>query len=455
MNSIGKKRRLVFRLKKTTPLYFLYTVFVFVLAHCIWPNYQSRFFLIYQYVLDANFDKTLICFLLAFIMFCVINNDYTSGDTFSEKTILFLTTLYFIPGLAICSALNIDWDYIAVYVAYFIVLVIADSVIGHPTKAPVPINEGRAKIVLPALIAVCVLYPFVLMAVYDKGFSFENVIQTLNDPYEIRAQAREQGVSWAFLLLENWGVYFGALMITYTLKKKKFWLSVVFIIIQLFYFSLQGNRIFLFIAGIAIVLGVGKLTDKRVAVVLLGLIIAQFVEFFLFQGAEDLGIVTNIFRRFTLVPNIISPKYYDFFTVNTPDFLRGHFETISRLLGLESQYGFDVGYVIGKQYFNMEINANTGMVGGAFFEFGYWGIIIDPIMTILSLRLFEKVLMRAEKHYSALIAFIYTALAINSWALWSQCIRISYMVLFIISIYLLFNTEKTVRTPESLKGYRR
>lgn len=441
MDLQGKKHNLVFSVKDTTFLYILFIVLLFLLAYSIWPRYTADQFTIYRYTLDYNFIKLCVCILFSIIIWCIVNNRYSANTSFSERVILLLSMLYFIPGLAICSALNIEWKYIIAFFVYFLILILSDYCIKHPQKSFNPIKTKAASFIVYGLIAISLLYPLVMMGVYSKSFSLDNFIYTLNDPYGVRAQAREKSISWAFMLIEYWGVYFGAIMITHSLRQNRRLLAVLFIIIEMFYFSLQGNRIIIFIAGVAIVLGLFKVSNKSVAIIFVLLLIMQFFEYALFYNSESLGIVVNVFRRFSIVPNIISPKYFDFFQTHTPDYLRGHFPNLCALLGTSSEYNFDIGYTIGQQYFGKYLNANTGLVGGAFFEFGYLGVVIDPIMFVISLRLFEKVLKNASEEIVMIVALIYSSLAINSWAIWSQCIRISYIPLLIISIYLLFNRK--------------
>ena len=448
MNVYNQRQALRFRVRTTTLLYFLYIVLVYVLAFGIWPQIQTNQFTIYHYVLNASFEKAIICFLLSITMWIIVNNRYSENSTFSGRVILLLTMLYFIPGLAICSALNVDWGYIVSYMVYYLVIIVTDGVMKHPRKPFKIINFKQSNIIVGCLILLCLLYPFVLTGIFNNTFSLSKILLTLNDPYGVRADAREKSISWAFLLIEYWGVYFGALMVTYLIRKKKYWLAVAFVLVELFYFTLQGNRIIVFIVGIAIVLGFFKINNKWLALLFVGLLVVQFVEFIIFNGNETIGAVTNVFRRFTIVPNIISPKYYDYFQTATPDFLRGHFPNISALFGTKSEYDFNIGYIIGEQYFGMDLNANTGMVGGAFFEFGLLGMIIDPVMFVFSLRLFEKILFNADKENVMTVSLIYTSLAINGWAIWSQLIRLSYMPLFFISLYFLFNRKELQATKE-------
>ena len=422
-------------------LYIVYVAFVFVLAYSIWPKYEATQFSAYHYVLDFHLGKLILGIGLALFLSYTVYKRFSTDISFSGRTILLLSMLYFIPGIAISCALNFDWGYLLAYLVYYYVMVLADRFIGKPRKAPIKVKEGQAKIIFWILIIVALLYPVVMASIYNRSFSIANFLLTFDDPYGMRAQAREKGISWAFLLIENWGVYFGALLITYSLKRKNTILAVAFILVEAFYFSLQGNRIYIFITGIAILLGIFKLKEEHLPHIFIGLLGVQILEFLLFHNLHNVGFVMNVFRRFSIVPNIISTKYYEFFLTEVPDFLRDYFPNISRLFGTSSPYGVNVGYTIGQQFFGMYLNANTGLVGGAFFEFGFLGVIIDPIMLVLSFRIFEKVLFSAENEITMITALIYASLAINSWSLWAQCIRISYVPLLIISIYIMVNRE--------------
>ena len=439
MNYLQKNHGFVLKIRSTTSIYFIYVILLFVLAYLVWPKFQTTQFSIYHYILDFEILKLIVCFSVAIVMWFIVNNYYSENNSFSGRVILLLTMLYFIPGLAICGALNVAWLYIILYIVYYIVLIFADYVIRQPKRALISIEVETAKGLEIGMIVFCLLYPFVLMLLFNKSFSISEFLLTMNDPYGVRAEAREKSISWAYLIFEYWGVYFGAVMITFSIKQKKRFVAIAFTVVELFYFTLQGNRIILFITIIAIVLGFLKINNKGIAVTFVALLIMQFIEFALFKNTESIGMVINVFRRFTIVPNVIAPHYYDYFLSATPDYLRGHFPNISSLFGTSSPYDFNIGYIIGEQYFNMQLNGNTGLVGGAFFEFGILGVFIDPIMLVVCLRLFEKILMRADDEIVMIIALIFASLAINSWAIWSQCVRLSYIPVFIISMYILFN----------------
>lgn len=442
METAREKKEFSF-LKKSYIWYFLYVVIVFVLAHCIWPQIRTNEFLMYQYSLDLNIGKTLVCFFIALIISFFVCVLYTEKAFFSSRVVLLLSLLYFIPGLAIGSALNFDWGYTAAFLAYYIVLLWSDYCLGHRTARHILINRKQEQLLSITIITFCLFYPIVMALIYRKTFSLSELILTLNDPYGVRAEAKKNNISWFFLNFEYWGVYFGSLMITYLLKKKKTILGIAFITIELFYFLLQGNRVFLFITALAIFFGFVSIDNRYIPVFFVGLLVIQCIEYLLFNNTQSLGFFTNVYRRFTIVPNIIAPKYYDYFQLETPDYLRGNFSIICRFLGIESKYDFNIGYSIGRKYFASNMNANNGLVGGAFFEFGYLGMIIDPVMLAASLRWFENALIYADKEIVMVAALIYATLSINTWAIWSQCFRVSYFLFLLISIFIVFNRPAT------------
>ena len=95
--------------------------------------------------------------------------------------------------------------------------------------------------------------------------------------------------------------------------------------------------------------------------------------------------------------------------------------------------------------------ANTGMFGGAYFEFGVWGILIDTLMFVLALRIVEKILYRAEFDYKFMFAIIWASLAINSPAIWSGCFKFSQYSLLLLSLLFFFNGQEQEECVEKME----
>ena len=121
------KRTLAFKsIENSYFFYVAYSIIIFVFALCIWPNMENREFEMYQYNLDLNYVKISVGFVFSLIAGYIIYRRYSVGDSFSKAAVFLLSALYFIPGCAIISALNVEWGYIFSFFVYFLVLVGAD-----------------------------------------------------------------------------------------------------------------------------------------------------------------------------------------------------------------------------------------------------------------------------------------------------------------------------------------
>lgn len=432
--------------------FFIFDVLIFILVYLIWPRILVDNFLIYKYAVSVDYLKIVICFAVSLVMVAFESFKYSFTNSFSDKVVYLLTVLYFIPGLAVCSAISAEWIYILSYCFYYFAMILFHSIIPKPKRGLSILSSKTCLILLCVLIVFCFTYPFIMMVLYGKSFSLESFFEALRNPYAVRSESKNTGVRYAFLLFEYWGVYFGAVLIVYSMKKKWFLVTTFTLIVEMYYYTLQGNRIILFLALLALLLGFLRIKEKYFGLLFLLLALIQIAEFMIMSNNNSIGLVTDAFRRYSAVPNIISVKYFDFFQTEQPDYLRGLFPHVYSLFNSESPYGSDIGYLIGKEYFGLETNANNGLVGGAFFEFGFVGVVLDPLFLILSLRAFDKVSINLGKKSVLILAITYASLAINNWAIWSQLIRPSYILLLLVSVYLLSGAKKVNNKQEKLVG---
>lgn len=348
----------------------------------------------------------------------------------SEMITLFLIILYFIPGLLISSITEVSYAYFFSFLFFTFFFVFSDIWLGHPKKGIFFKGVNNSK-VLKLLLFLCFIVTLYLSFVFKQSFSFSRLIIVLTDVYETRASAIS--VHWLIITLEQWAVYFSAFMITYSLLKKKYLLSLFLIFCELFFFILQGNRIGLFVTIIAVILGCFKNISSRViSLGVLSMIIVILIECVIFDHG---GIITNIFRRFTIVPNRLGYNYYDFFQSNPPDYLRSAFTRIfEKLLGLPSPYQ-NITHMIGETYYHAEMGANTGMMGSAMLSFGNAGLISEPLFIILFTRILDKCTIHIKNRsllYS--IAVVFVSLLINTPYALANCFSLSYYLLLVISL---------------------
>ena len=127
------------------------------------------------------------------------------------------------------------------------------------------------------------------------------------------------------------------------------------------------------------------------------------VEYLLFHTTyiSDFGI-----RRVMIVPNQLGEYYYDFFTLNVPDYYRSSF---LRHFGFRSPYQMEglkgFTYVIADKYFGKtDMNANNGLASDGLANLGIVGCIVMPILIITVLKLFDRCTGNLDKRLLIVVA---------------------------------------------------
>lgn len=271
------------------------------------------------------------------------------------------------------------------------------------------------------------------VVIFGQSFSISRFLLALSEVYDVRANADE--FYWIFFNIEQWAVYLGAILIVYYIKKKKHMITITIVICELFFFSMQANKIDIFVTFLAILLGYIKVTPKSIAFYFTLLMMVIYCECILFENGF---IFTDVFRRFSIVPNRICCHYFDYFQNHEPDYLCGEFSRISHyILGIDSKYD-NISHIIGREYYLSDaMGANTGMMASGVFNFGNIGIIIEAYFIPLTIKVFEKC-CAGIKDNSVLVvlAIILTTIFINLPTPFSNLLGISYLLMMAISLYI-------------------
>ena len=105
------------------------------------------------------------------------------------------------------------------------------------------------------------------------------------------------------------------------------------------------------------------------------------------------------------LPPLLTSQYYDFFSTNELVYLR---DGILGKLGFASPYNELIPRVIGNFYYNSsDINANTGICGDDFAQFGWVSLIIYPLVRVWLLQLFDYVSSGLNMKLVLLISVLY------------------------------------------------
>ncbi len=425
---------------------FLHILFVIYYKDIFRYNYNGLLF-----IYDFNLLKYLFC-ILETVIIALVTLKKADREFMSDTIMLLLNMLYFIPGVIQQAVTNMAWSYMLFYFAFWVFMEIWLVVLKpHKTSALgkyFRIRNARRYWMLLTLIAIGVI-GFIFIYT-DSSFSLSSLKATFNDVYGVRAASKAQNVHWIILNFVSWAAYFSVIAIAYFTERKR-WVTVALLFIGIFaLFVVQANRITVFLAGCALLVGVLKLDNRRFIYCLFLIAVALSFEAVILQ---DEGLISDIFRRFSIVPNRLGEQYYDYFSKNTPDLLRSMYPRTMDFLGIESPYySPSVATVIGHEYYGSDVNANTGLVGGSMSQFGYFSVIISTFGYVLGFRLFEGVTYKIKnKSVIVALAVVLVSLVINMYALLANIFSLTYFLLLYVTLVPLSGGKNEELTEEKLK----
>jgi hypothetical protein len=241
-----------------------------------------------------------------------------------------------------------------------------------------------------AICGIC-LAMFFARAVSTGAFS--NLNLNLFKVYEVRAN--ESAFSGYFgYLLTSCAFTIGPFLIAYSMYMKKPVLLISSTGLQVLFFAMSGDKIFLVSSGM--VVGVSSLFYFRASIraylLLLGaslLVVSSVILAYL----VEYEIVGSMFvRRIFFVPARLNFFYYEFFSVNPHTYL-------SHLIPLaDYPYLDDYGLIIGDFSGKPGGNATNGFLGSAFMHFGYLGLFMFSTVIAITFKIADYL----AKHSSTL-----------------------------------------------------
>lgn len=411
--------------------------YVFIIHMLFIKYYETTFELSYNgdlYVFSFNTSKYLFCAIETVFFIKIIYK--TLKDT-SLTAIIFeiLTFLYFIPGSVQQAATDEPWAYMVFYFFFWIMLYFWMKKI-PPFKIhliKILLNRKDAKKYFLRVTVFALILAFILLGYHGKSFSFSLFQETLLDIYEVRAEETMAGTHWLITTIELWAAYFIVIATAYYSYLRKWTLVPILVVAEIALFLIAANRIFLFFEIAAICLGLFRVKENRLVLLMLIVAVLLFAEVLII----DYGLVfTDVFRRYSIVPNRIGGFYYDYFSTHTPDYLRSMYDRIASFMGLRSPYyNPPISKIIGQTYFGTNMGCNTGLVGGSMFCFGYGALLFSTFGYITTFRLFESTISFARNTpIKIILAFILASLAINQYAFLANLFSLSYMLLLFLSL---------------------
>lgn len=252
------------------------------------------------------------------------------------------------------------------------------------------------NILLAGIYIVVLVTTLYMSAVYGEMRLFIN----LNDVYTYRLADNSMGSFWAYILAWNTNIFIPFFLGLHYIQKH-YALFAIDALLLLFSYGIYGNKSMLFsivlVAGLIILYKMGSLkyTDTMIGVfIVLYLCLTLCTSNLMFIALGD---------RIIDGPAAGHYNYYDFFSDPNHPFLYFR-DSILRFFA-DSPYAESVTRIIGsspKYYSGAYNNMNNGLFSVAFAEFGYFGVLLQPVLIVVLFYCNLKIIHR----YDDLIQYI-------------------------------------------------
>ena len=419
-----------------------------ILLDWTYINVVSRFFLYQGFKNNTSSFMCVISWIILLTGIVLFNYLRKSmDDRGSTISICILFTVSFVPFTTCVYAGVFPVGYIVFNTIYWFVLLLGQyfSLLFPFKRLPVfTINGARLGDVAVRIIGFfSVALVFIISAVYTHfRFSFD-----LFSVYDFRSESLGYNIPTSISYLFAWTRAINPVLLACSLIKKDKLNTVLFLIAQLLSFGIDGLKTTFFMPFVVIlaVCFYSRLNTVQIKT-WIGIVLASILTLGVFESIIlKTHVIAELFtRRIMFMTNIIGGYYYDFFTINTPDYFRGGF---LKYLGFKSPYASTggVSYTIGANYFRDGINYNNGLSSDAIANLGWIGVIVMPIIVIIILRIFDRSAHGLDKRIVIASSLYVTIMLLSSFM---GTILLTHGVLVLIIILSMLNRKNNTDNNE-------
>ncbi len=373
-------------------------------------------------------DFSLYRYILGWIVFYFSIKyiiELLNKDTFSDMIIFLMFLIYFVPNITMYGMMSLSNIYFLLSSIYMFILLIANEKIGFVKIKMLSKNYSKfffyaALIIIPA---------FVFYISY-KYTGFRLVTDFIN-VYDIRLESKMYDMSMVTRYLLTLMNVIVPLLLIYCLKKKKIVSSIFMIFTQYVLFSITAQKnIALSIIVVLLSYFIYKKEYKRLIIVLI-IALALFCPFEVnILGTNN--ILSLIYRRNLFLPPFISNQYYMYFNQHSFDFFTNG---IMNWAGFKSIYPDSVSNILGNSFYNASTNLNNGLIGDAFANLGYLGVLIMPVILVITFRIMDAFTYKTSRNVIFGFVVFYMMKFINGF--WSTNLLSGGFLILIVFLYFM------------------
>ena len=329
----------------------------------------------------------MVNFIVSWIFTIVLSlrfrKTFNKTQKLSTYIVFILYLLSFIPTMTLCSYGNYSLKFTVLVSVYWTIIILLEYYFcaqknrGYSNKSQTLIKSKTKNNLLTSILSVVVACCILGFSYYYKGFQIN---LNLDDVYVLR-YGEIRSLSGVLQYVYLWVGIFAAVLCVRSFINKKYPQFIIWLILLALYYSIEGNKIILFIVPVSILAIIFKLKDNMWLIPLAFIALNFCVTFEPF--VNGLSYFNGFWGLRTLyLPADLTHKYYEYFSVNGPDYWARSF---MRHFGAVSKYDLDFGHIIDIAIYGAsgEGNSNTGLFGSAYANWGDLCIIIYPIIMLL------------------------------------------------------------------------
>lgn len=303
-------------------------------------------------------------------------------------------------------------------------------------KDKIKSNDKYLRKVFVVIIIIFLICDLVIYYFYGHDLSY---LFKLDKVYDIRLEARAKVPTKLNYIISWSSVVFVPTALALCFKYKKYYLSIIPIIIQLLLFTIGGNKIYIFALMLTVMMYLlfrFRLMYSLVTIINFGLMGSLIWK--------NVFLMALAIRRTFIFPASISFNYYEFFNIHPKMYLAN--SILSRFIG--NQYKLDAPFIISRYvYREPEMSANVNFIANAYSNFGFAGIIIFTFILCFVLIFIDKISKNNKnKAIIVLITFSSFYALVNSGlltAMLSHGIIVAMIVSSFFSLFYFSNKKNT------------
>jgi len=286
-----------------------------------------------------------------------------------------------VPTTTIVAYLAHDIEFCILNVLYWLFIITFYSFKGRK----IVIGNWEIRRSETLIYAVFIFFAIVILVVGVLYTGF-HISFNLYDVYGTRDAYKDSSIPTVFKYLFAAGIIVFPIMIVYGLNQKRYVLVIGAVVFQVLAFFVDGRKSAIF-ALVATILGyyfIHNLTSKMIPFIMMCTTLVGFLEKFII-GTENF--INLVVRRLFLVTAYLQYSYFDYFNGAEKDYFR---QGLIGRLGFDSPYSQDIPKLIGSQYYVNESYANNGLFADAYSNCGAIGVVILPLLIVLSLKILDS-----------------------------------------------------------------